>query len=654
ENADGNEKTDEKELKWTEDDAFVLEVEDFESIDDKSPSQIEWSRRKREENQQNEHLDRLMCIVGHEEVKAFFLSIMDKVKVLKLWDKNLSDWSFDLVLKGNYGTRRNRIAQLYAEFLYSIGIVRNRNFAINDGYSPSEQDSMATVVFFSDADRIDRKSEIEEIMKVAKKPEFRTVVILSYEVLSDSSKEALDVNEESRHRFSNHLVLEDYGEKETLEFMKHLCKSKPEYRFEADALLETLAKQIHKRHSGNQFQNADTLPQELEKVWQKSQIRVQDAWYSWAKTHSPGDGHEFSAEGGDRDKIIIEDILETATAPEPAAEIEDFRVNSPAWKSLQQLVGLKSRRADKHRNSLFQDFVGFDSVIGKFQRYQKMADGMRRCGVDPKLHIPWAFVFSGPPGTGKTSTARKVGRLFYDMGFISSADVVTCSVTNLIGQHLGTTGPKVIDQFERGLGKVLFIDEAYRLIGDSYHQDAVGEIVDTMTNPRYARNMVVILAGYGKEMETLLSTNPGLRSRFPTVIDFPHMSPEHCLQLLSNLLATFNIGIPKSIVQPGGAENTTVIRALTQLTATEGWASGRDIESLSKNVAEHVFAIVGESDDTYEPGTLQVSFEELMDALRAMLNQKGGTWSRLMEEENYPEYAGRQQRFGKVLPPRYV
>ncbi|KAF0637581.1 hypothetical protein FPSE5266_08359 [Fusarium pseudograminearum] len=100
---DNSEKDEENELKWTEDDSLLLEEEDFESIADKSPSQIEWFRRKREENQQNEPLDRVMCMIGHEEVKAYFLSIMDKVKLLKRWNKNLNDWSFDLVLKGVYG-----------------------------------------------------------------------------------------------------------------------------------------------------------------------------------------------------------------------------------------------------------------------------------------------------------------------------------------------------------------------------------------------------------------------------------------------------------------------------------------------------------------------------------------------------------------------
>ncbi|KAJ0144633.1 hypothetical protein HZ326_12620 [Fusarium oxysporum f. sp. albedinis] len=117
-----------------------------------------------------------------------------------------------------------------------------------------------------------------------------------------------------------------------------------------------------------------------------------------------------------------------------------------------------------------------------------------------------------------SSTARKVGKLFYDIGFLSSDEVVTCSVTNLTGELSGHTGPKVINQFELGLGKVLFIDEAYRLIGDSFHKEAIGELVDVMTKPRYAHNIVVILAGYSDEMEELLMLNPGLRSRFPTAI----------------------------------------------------------------------------------------------------------------------------------------
>ncbi|KAJ4118742.1 hypothetical protein NW768_010803 [Fusarium equiseti] len=877
-NADeSSEAKEEKELKWT--DLLVDEDQDFELLVDKSPSQIEWSRRKREEGQQNEHMDRIMSMVGHEQVKAYFLSVLDKISISKRWGKSMDEWSFDLVLHGNDGTGKRRIAQLYAEFLHSVGVVSTRKFAINDSHWASDEDAEASVIFFSAADNIDRTSEVERILEISEKSESRLVVILSYKTFGSSSQNVLDTSEVSRRRFSNRLILENYNEKEILQLLKLLC-TKPEFKLQSDNLLEFLARQIQKKHAGKKFRNAHKVKDELEMVWKKSQRRADEEWYSWAKTHSPEDGQEFSKQDG----ITLDDIL----GPAP----ENFRSKSEAWKKLENLVGLeevkenlgrifdmaefnsqqerhgrqpldasynlcflgdpgvgkttvaelysqilselgivsrghivskqasdllgeyighseanttkaleeakggvlviddahllyqesckgkgssdsfrngiidtlvakisggasedrcvilcgytdrmqkmflstnpglqkrfpvesclkfenyddeqlqqilrlkmkrdeltatdeasevarevlnrtrrrpnfgnggdvetllsrakirritrlrnakcpflefqdrplepedfdpdfdRASRADKHRNALFQDFVGFDNVIGKFQGYQKMANGMRRCGIDPKSYLPWAFVFSGPPGTGKTSTARKVGRLFYDMGFISSDEVVTCSVTDLIGQYIGSTGPKVISQFEQGLGKVLFIDEAYRLVGDSYHKDAIGEIVDTMTNPRFARNMVVILAGYGDEMETLLSTNPGLRSRFPTIIEFPHLAPEDCLCLLSRLLAKLNIRLSSSVTESGSA-NDTIIGMLRALTGTKGWASGRDIENLSRTITERMFTKVGDSEDVFEPGALKVSFYELVDCLEAMLKQKGG---RFLEE----------------------
>ena len=87
-------------------------------------------------------------------------------------------------------------------------------------------------------------------------------------------------------------------------------------------------------------------------------------------------------------------------------------------------------------------------------------------------------------GTGKTTTAQKMGKVFYDMGFLSEAKVIECSATDLIGQYVGHTGPKVQKMLEKALGKVLFIDEAYRL-GDgtnhnSFATEAMDELVDCL------------------------------------------------------------------------------------------------------------------------------------------------------------------------------
>ncbi|KAG5758312.1 hypothetical protein H9Q72_013558 [Fusarium xylarioides] len=294
----------------------------------------------------------------------------------------------------------------------------------------------------------------------------------------------------------------------------------------------------------------------------------------------------------------------------------------------------RSTRAEENRNALFEEFVGFERITEKFQGYQNMARGMRRHNKDPKPHIPWTFIFKGPSGTGKTSTARKVGKLFYDMDFLASDEIVTCSVTNLIGEYKGHTGPKVINQLELSLGKVLFIDEAYRLMGDSFQKEAIGELVDAMTKPRYVHNMVVILAGYNDEMEDLLSSNPGLRSRFPTVLDFPQMSPENCLTLLSKTLCKLDINIPEPIMDRHGAYHAAVLNTLEQLTKSKGWASGRDVETLNNAIIELLFMRAGESEEPCDSEELVLSFEDLENCLKAMLKDRGAVPTRLWDKPN--------------------
>lgn len=190
-----------------------------------------------------------------------------------------------------------------------------------------------------------------------------------------------------------------------------------------------------------------------------------------------------------------------------------------------------------------------------------------------------------------------MGKLFYDMGLLSSDEVVVCSATDLVGQYQGQTGPKVINLFESALGKVLFIDEAYRLKAErgsiSVNNEAVGELVDAMTRPRYSGKMVVVLAGYTEDMEELLQSNPGLRSRFPTDVDFPCMGPQQCVQHLRQELGKLKIEISGGNTNSKDIEKWENIHSvLTQLSRTEGWANGRDIETLAKTLIGHVFVKV--------------------------------------------------------------
>ncbi|KAG9251149.1 P-loop containing nucleoside triphosphate hydrolase protein [Emericellopsis atlantica] len=246
-------------------------------------------------------------------------------------------------------------------------------------------------------------------------------------------------------------------------------------------------------------------------------------------------------------------------------------------------------RAAANTRALFDGFVGFEEIIAKFEGYQYMAQGMRLRGIDPRPYIPFTYVFKGPPGTGKTSTARKVGQIFYDMGLLSAPDVVEVSASALTGEYVGQTGPKTRRLLESALGKVLFIDEAYRLaLPHSYGDEAVSELVDAMTKPTFARKMIVVLAGYDDSMDRLMRVNPGLKSRFATDIHFTPLRAEQCLESLRSVVSKVGIRL-EATSSMDSTTRDTLLTGLAKLGTDESWASGRSVETLGERVIAHVF-----------------------------------------------------------------
>lgn len=150
----------------------------------------------------------------------------------------------------------------------------------------------------------------------------------------------------------------------------------------------------------------------------------------------------------------------------------------------------------------------------------------------PARHL----VFAGPPGTGKTTVARLIGRIYAGLGILEDDTFVEASRSTLVGEYLGSTAMKTRTVVTSAVGGVLFIDEAYQLQisgltgGDAFGTEAIGELIGLMENNR--DRLLVVVAGYGSEMRRFLAANEGLRSRFPTIIDFPSYSAGELLEIL--------------------------------------------------------------------------------------------------------------------------
>ncbi|AJY77081.1 AAA family ATPase [Paenibacillus beijingensis] len=178
--------------------------------------------------------------------------------------------------------------------------------------------------------------------------------------------------------------------------------------------------------------------------------------------------------------------------------------------------------------------VGMDNVKALiYEIYALLLIGQMRseAGLLGGSHV-YHMIFKGNPGTGKTTIARIVAKLFQKMGLLSKGHLIEVERADLVGEYIGHTAQKTRDLVKKALGGVLFVDEAYSLArgGEKdFGKEAIDTLVKAMEDHR--NQFVLILAGYPLEIEGFLLTNPGLPSRFPIQIDFPDYSVDQLIQI---------------------------------------------------------------------------------------------------------------------------
>ncbi|WP_025844323.1 AAA family ATPase [Paenibacillus ehimensis] len=229
-----------------------------------------------------------------------------------------------------------------------------------------------------------------------------------------------------------------------------------------------------------------------------------------------------------RDRQI--NVVFKSTSPEPLSVQEKVDSKdvmqvtdafSDIYKELDKMIGL-----DEIKELVFQIYA-----ILQIKQFRSQE------GLQVSSNV-YHMIFKGNPGTGKTSVARIIGKLFRSMGLLSKGHLIEVERADLVGEYIGHTALKTREMVKKALGGILFIDEAYSLArgGDKdFGKESIDCLVKSMED--HKNDFILILAGYPKEIEEFLKTNPGLPSRFPIQVNFPDYTIDQLIEIAKQMAA---------------------------------------------------------------------------------------------------------------------
>ena len=260
-------------------------------------------------------------------------------------------------------------------------------------------------------------------------------------------------------------------------------------------------------------------------------------------------------------------------------------------EELNELVGLKTVKHD------VEELIGLAKV-----RKMREEKGMK--AVPMSLHL----VFSGNPGTGKTTVARILGKLYKEIGILSTGQMIETDRSGLVAGYVGQTAIKTQKKIQEAMGGILFIDEAYMLNqkDENFGQEAIDTILKAMEDHR--DEFIVIVAGYTQLMKEFVESNPGLKSRFNKFFEFPDYT-------VDELQAIFELQCKKYQYKLTEEADKAVREEIIRLEESKGenFANAREVRNLFEKIIANQASRVSALDEVDEETLSTITIEDLTD-----------------------------------------
>ena len=476
-----------------------------------------------EERSIEDILKDLDTFIGMSEVKSAVREIAYAVQnAVQRQERGLGEqekMSMHIILTGNPGTGKTTIARKLGEILAAIGYLdsghvvevdRAKMVSPYQGETPKVVDrlcdkAMGGILFVDEAytlapvssagDRDNQGAQaLEKLMKRMEDDRGKFVVIAAgYRTEMDN---LFRVNPGFRSRFNYFLNIEDYSPDELYQIMLVFAKAK-KYIFspQAEALTKKMIQEMYDSR-GKDFANGRTMRGLFDQICKKQAQRLQ--------------GADISSMSNEQ-LMTIED----QDVPYEAPKVVDYK---ECLKALDGLVGLGGV---KKEISNLAAFLNLQIKRGENNTFQGKH-----------------YVFTGNPGTGKTTVARIMTDVFKTLGIVSRGQLVEADRAKLVAGYSGQTAIKTNQLVDEAIGGVLFIDEAYTLKSndsDSFGAEAIDTLLKRLEDDR--GKFICIVAGYTDQMHDFIDTNPGLKSRFTQTIHFDDYTPDELTQIFLNLAA---------------------------------------------------------------------------------------------------------------------